>query len=518
MEISLINWLLSAVPIILFLIVMLGLNWGGSKAGALSWLFTVLIAVAFFGAGFELIGYTYIKAFLLSIDVLLIIWTALFLYNLTEQAGTIKRIGEWLSKLTQNRALQGIFLGWLFPSFLQGMGGFGVPVAVAAPLLVSTGFNPIQALVMASIGHAWGVSFGSMASSFQTMMAITNLPDDVLAPAVAVLLGIAAIVSGILVTYIADGVRGIKSTFFLTLLLGLILGSGQYLLSTNGLYILAVTIPALVALVISYLLISGRKKNNSSDTSSNKKLLISMLPYVILVVMTLAFNLITPINNILDKLFLTLKFPEISTSLGDLTAAGPGRNIKLLNHPGMIIFLSGLISFFVFTKAGFLQKKDFKVILKKTAKKSTDTTIAIFTMVGIAVIMSHTQMTGILAEGISRAFNQNLFPFVSPFIGAVGAFITGSNNNSNVLFAALQMRTAELLGLSVPLILAAQSAGGALGSMMAPAKVILGCATVGLEGKEGEVIGKILIYGMGLVALIGLLTLIFSNLGTFNAS
>ena len=517
MEISIINWFLSAAPIILFLVVMLGFKWGGSRAGALSWLLTVIIAVVFFGAGFDLIGYTYIKAFLLSIDVLLIIWTALFLYILTEQAGTIKRIGEWLSKLTSNRALQGIFLGWLFPSFLQGMGGFGVPVAVAAPLLVSTGFNPIQALVMASIGHAWGVSFGSMASSFQTMMAITGLPGEVLAPAVAVLLGIAAIVSGILVTFIADGVKGIKSTFFLTIFLGLILGSGQYLLSTNGLYILAVTIPALIALVISYLLISKSNLDNSTDISANQKLLVSMLPYVILVVMTLAFSLITPIKSTLGKFFLTLKIPEISTSLGDMTAAGPGRDIKILNHPGMIIFLSSLISFFVFIKAGFLQTKDFKTILKSTAKKSTDTTIAIFTMVGIAVIMSHTQMTGILAEGISKAFNQNLFPFVSPFIGAVGAFITGSNNNSNVLFAALQMRTAELLGLSVPLILGAQSAGGALGSMMAPAKVILGCATVGLEGKEGEVIGKILIYGMGLVALIGVLTLIFSNLGTFNA-
>ena len=517
MEISIINWLLSAAPIILFLIVMLGFKWGGSKAGALSWLITVLIAVTFFGAGFELIGYTYIKAFLLSIDVLLIIWTAMFLYILTEQAGTIKIIGEWLSLLTQNRALKGIFLGWLFPSFLQGMGGFGVPVAVAAPLLVSTGFTPIQALVMASIGHAWGVTFGSMASSFQTMMAITNLSGEILAPAVAVLLGIAAIVSGILVTYIADGIKGIKSTFFLTLLLGVVLGGGQYLLATNELYILAVTIPALAALIISFILISNRNKSKTTDITSNNKLLISMLPYVILVVMTLAFNLITPIKSTLGKYFLTLKFPEITTSLGDIIASGPGRDIKLLNHPGTIIFLSGLISFFVFTKAGFLQNKDFKTILKKTAKKSTDTTIAIFTMVGIAVIMSHTQMIGILAEGISRAFNQNLFPFVSPFIGAIGAFITGSNNNSNVLFAALQMRTAELLGLSVPLILGAQSAGGALGSMMAPAKVILGCATVGLEGKEGEVIGKILIYGMGLVALIGLLTLLFSNLGTFNA-
>ncbi len=518
MENSILNSLLSATPIILFLIVMLGLKWGGSKAGAFCWLITIIIAVLFFGANFELISYTYVKAFLLSIDVLLIIWTAMFLYILTEQAGTIKTIGEWLSKLTQNKALQGIFLGWLFPSFLQGMGGFGVPVAVAAPLLVSTGFSPIQALVMASIGHGWGVTFGSMASSFQTMMALTNLPGEILAPAAAVLLGIAAVFSGILVTYVADGIRGIKSTFFLTLLLGVILGSGQYLLATNGLFILAVTIPSLVALIISYLIIASRNKKNMINVPITKKLFISMLPYLFLVVLTLLFNLIPIVKDVLGKYFLSLSFPEIVTSLGDKTAAGPGRDIKLLNHPGMIIFLSGLLSFFVFIKAGFLQKKDFKTIIKKTAKKSTDTTIAIFTMVGIAVIMSHTQMTNLLAEGLSHAFKQSLFPFVSPFIGAVGAFITGSNNNSNVLFASLQMRTAQLLGLNVPLILAAQSAGGALGSMMAPAKVILGCATVGLEGKEGVVIGKTLIYGMALVALIGILTLIFSSLGTFNAN
>lgn len=512
------NWLLSAAPIIFFLVVMLGFKWGGSKSGAFSWLITVIIAVIFFGANFDLIGYTYIKAFLLSIDVLLIIWTAMFLYILTDQAGTVATIGEWLSKLTRNRALQGIFLGWLFPSFLQGMGGFGVPVAVAAPLLVSTGFSPTQALVMASIGHAWGVAFGSMASSFQTMMAISGISGEVLAPALCVLLFFAVIVSGILVTYIADGFRGIKSTFLLTILLGIVLGGGEFLLATKGFYILAVTIPALVALIISYLIITGRTREKSTEISSNKKLLVSMLPYIILVVLTLAFNLITPLKSALGNYFLRLDFPAITTSLGDITAAGPGRDIKLLNHPGTIIFLSSVISFFIFTKAGLLKNKDFKTIIKKTARKSTDTTIAIFSMVGIAMIMAHTQMTGILAQGISQSVNQNLFPLISPFIGAIGAFITGSSTNSIVLFAALQMRTAELLGLSVPLILAAQSAGGALGGMMAPAKVILGCATVGLEKKEGEVIGKILIYGMGLVGLIGVLTLLFSNMGFFNAN
>lgn len=516
MEISLINWLLAAAPIILFLIVMLGYKWGGSRAGALSWLVTVLIALLFFGANFKLIAFTYVKAFLLSIDVLLIIWTALFLYILTEQAGTIQKIGDWLSHLTQDKAVQGIFLGWLFPSFLQGMGGFGVPVAVAAPLLVSTGFNPVQALVMSSIGHAWGVTFGSMSSSFQTLMAVTGLPGELLAPATSVLLGIATFFSGILVTYVADGIRGIKNTLLYTTLLSIILAGGEYLLSTNGLWIIAVTVPALIALIVNYLLISGKNHHAGDSPLSKKELLLSMFPYIVLVVLTLSFNLIKGLKTLLGQFKIELFFPEITTTLGDITAAGPGRSIKLLNHPGAIIFLSAMITFFIFQAAGMLGKKDFSAIIKKTVISSTNTTIAIFTMVGIAVIMSHTTMTEILAVGISRAFNQNLYPLVSPFIGALGAFITGSNSNSNVLFGHLQMRTAELLGINVPLILAAQTAGGAIGSMMAPAKVILGCATVGLGSREGEVIGKILIYGFALVLLIGLLTLLFSYYGTFN--
>lgn len=516
MEINLITWLLAAGPIILFLIVMMVFKWGGSRAGALSWLVAILIALLFFGANFELVAYTYTKAFFLSLDVLLIIWTALFLFTLTDQAGTITKIGNWLTNLTTDKAMQGIFLGWLFPSFLQGMGGFGVPVAVAAPLLVCTGFNPVQALVMSSIGHAWGVTFGSMASSFQTMLAVTNLPGELLAPAASVLLGILAFICGLLVTFVADGLRGLKSAFFTTTIIGAILAGGQYLLSVSGLWIIAVTVPALIALIVNYTIITLRRSSHASSPVSQRELLLSFLPYVILVTLTLIFNLVGGIKSTIGQVKLELIFPEIVTSLGDVTPAGPGRAIRILTHPGSIIFLSSMITYLVFHFVGILKKNDISIIFKRTVKSSTNTTIAIFTMVGISTIMSHTQMTEVLALGISRAFGRSVFPLVSPFIGALGAFISGSNNNSTVLFAALQMRTAELLGLSVPLILAAQTAGGSMGSMMAPAKVILGCATVGLSNKEGEVIGKILIYGISLVLLAGILALVFNEFGIFN--
>jgi lactate permease len=125
-------------------------------------------------------------------------------------------------------------------------------------------------------------------------------------------------------------------------------------------------------------------------------------------------------------------------------------------------------------------------------------------MVGVASIMLHSGMTTLLAEGLSVSFGEKVYPAIAPFIGALGAFITGSNTNSNVLFGALQQNSAALLNLSAPLILAAQTAGGSLGSVLAPAKVIVGCSTVGLSGEEGRVMRKLLGYGLitiGTVAL-----------------
>ena len=517
MEIKLISWLLAASPIILFLTLILVMKWSGSRSGALTWIVTVLIASIFFGADLNLLGYATVKAFFISLDILLIILTALFLHRITEKAGTIQKIGQALSKSTNNRALKAIFLGWLFPSFLQGVGGFGVPVAVSAPLLVSAGFSPAQSVIMASVGHAWGVTFGSMASSFQSLIAATNLPGSLLAPSCALLLGIVSFFCGLLVTFIADGIQGVKRNFLYTLFFGCILGISQYTLAINGLWIIAVTIPSLLALGIGIIIIrfsplrkqekevSTEKAERHSKNSHEPSLAVSMLPYGILVLLTLIINLIPSLNNFLNQTKIFVQFPKITSLLGDVTPAGPGRIINIFSHPGTIILISALISFLILYKSGFLKRCDFKNILKLTIGGSIQTSLILFMMVGIAVIMSHTRMTDILAQGLSQIFNKNLYSFISPFIGAVGAFLTGNNTSSNVIFANLQMRTADLLGLSVPLILAAQTAGGAIGSVLSPAKVFLGCSTVDVDGREGQVIGKLLVYGLILIIIIGVI-------------
>lgn len=132
-------------------------------------------------------------------------------------------------------------------------------------------------------------------------------------------------------------------------------------------------------------------------------------------------------------------------------------------------------------------------------------------MVGLSQLMDHTGMTLQLADALSKIF-QSSFPLVSPYIGMLGAFATGSNNNSNVLFAPLQEGIAVMLRISPAVIVAAQTTGGSLGSMIAPAKVIVGCSTVNIQDRVGEIIRMTLPYGLAIGILMGITTFIFVSI------
>jgi lactate permease len=112
--------------------------------------------------------------------------------------------------------------------------------------------------------------------------------------------------------------------------------------------------------------------------------------------------------------------------------------------------------------------------------------VSIVSMVTMAVVMESSGMTETLARGLAEAMGR-AYPVIAPWIGGLGAFMTGSNTNSNVVFGALQQRMAELLGYSVAVILAAQTAGAGLASVLAPTKIVVGTSTAGMAGREGEV-------------------------------
>src|SRR4030042_2304117 len=125
---------LALIPILLILVLMLGLRWGAVRASMAGYLAALLLAGFYFGSGVELLAYAHLKALLSSLDVLLIIWAAFLLYRVTDEAGAVAQLGDALPHLTADRGMQALVIGWGFASFLQGVGGFGGPVAVVAPL------------------------------------------------------------------------------------------------------------------------------------------------------------------------------------------------------------------------------------------------------------------------------------------------------------------------------------------------------------------------------------------------
>ena len=122
--------LLSLLPILLILFLMLALRWGAAQAGAAGYLSALAIALLFFGAGPKLLAYAHVRALLLSLDVLVIIWAAFLFYRVADEAGAVRVISQSLPYLTADRGMQALIIGWTFAAFLQGVGGFGVPVAV----------------------------------------------------------------------------------------------------------------------------------------------------------------------------------------------------------------------------------------------------------------------------------------------------------------------------------------------------------------------------------------------------
>jgi lactate permease len=492
------NWLLALSPIIVVLILMVGLRWGGSRAGPVGWLVALVVGVLFFGATPQVILFSQVRGLLLSLYVLYIIWMALVLYHVVNDAGAIEVIGKAVSRLTGDRVLQLLILGWAFSSFL---------------LLIGMGFSPVVSVAAVAIGHSWSVTFGDIASSFQALIASTGMDGYALAPWSGILLGLACFGGGLGVAHVYDGSRGLRRAALAILVIGAGMSLTQYLLAVNGLWSLAGFMAGLAGMVAGGVMArlpvyrGGEAQEAvaraTGDARKDPGPLLAVSAYLILVVLVTAAELVAPLHDLLNRLVIMVDLPAVSTTLGWVTQAGPGRTISVFGHPGALLGYTCIVAFFIYRRTGHYRPGVIGRIWRGTTSSGVSSTIGIASMVGMALIMDHSGMVHFLARGLSESVG-TAFPIFSPLIGMLGAFMTGSNTNSNVIFAPLQKSTAELIGINSLIILGAQTAGGALGSMLAPAKIIVGCSTAGLAGREGEVMRKTLPYGLLTAAFLGL--------------
>lgn len=498
-------YLLALLPIIIVLILMLVFHAGSHQAGFAGWVVGIVIAFLAFGLNKEVLWVSQVKSLLVTLNVLLVIWPALLLYHLVDQAGGIRAIAMALEGLMPDRKWLSIIQAWMLSAVIENLSGFGLPIAITSPMLMVLGVPPVTAVAASAIGHTWAVTMSGMALSFRTLVDVTNSNAIELFPTTAFLLGIVVVLSGLAVIFVLKQ----KKYWWRVVILGIVVAAVQYLACLAGLIPVASFAGAIVGILGGIVLCKCPRGWHAKERPT-PAFFTGILSYGFLILAIVIVTAIKPINQWLSSVTWTMAFPAVVSLNGYATAAGNGYLFRFLIHPGVLILLTCIFAILAVPRIKNLPIGKLKPALKLTTKAAIPASLGTLFMIALSSLMEHTGMTMMIAEGLSKLMGA-VYPLFSPLVGMVGAFATGSNTNSNVLFGAMQKGVAGLLNISPLVLLAGQTVGGSLGSMIAPAKLAVGGTTTGLKGREGEVLRITLPIGLVIVLIIGVVALFLST-------
>ncbi|MCK8817836.1 L-lactate permease [Natroniella sulfidigena] len=489
MEFSIELWISAMIPIILLLFTISYLKIKSTRAALISLITALVIAVINYKLTFAQLGIAIAKGVSLSLYVILIIMGAIFLYNVAKTVGAFEVIRDFMLNLSGDKLLQILALAWAFSSFIQGISGFGVPVAVIGSLMVGMGFDPLIALSAVLIGHSWAVGFGSMGSTFYALSLVTGLEPMRLGLVLSLLFYLPIITTGLAVAHLQGGLKAVKSSLKYVLPIGLLMGSVQLGVVKLGFPHLASLLGGLSGSIFFLIILNRNKKEKERKNKNNEEMSIglALLPYFILIG-TALLSQIPLFKNLLPEWQVGFYYPGFTTLLGYQVRPEEGyAAIELFSHPVTFLLLAGVLGILIYLAKGFLASGQVKEILQSSYQQGSSSSLTVLLLMIMALVMNDSGMLYMFAQGLIEISN-TYFPIISPFIGILGAFLTGSTTSSNVLFGGVQTEVAELLELSPYLIAANQAVGASLGSAVAPAKILLGVSTVGALGLEGRVL------------------------------
>ncbi len=519
-------WVMAFLPIITLIVLMVVFRWGASKAAPVGLIITIFTGLIFYKANIPLLAIESAKGVWNALVIILIIWTAILMYQVGDSAKAFLAIRSGMNRLLPNELLLVMAMGWVFESFLQGITGFGVPVAVGAPLLIGIGVKPLWAVVIPLLGQAWGNTFGTLAAAWDSLALSAGLVTGSAEYFKTALWTSAFIflwncLAGFAICWFYGRWKAVSKGFYALVVISLIQGGGEILLSQIN-TTLCCFIPALVSLVVLILMgqmkrykeawkIEDSKIMDRTVTASSEQneipmtLMQAFVPYFLLSIITIAVLTIEPLNKFLGQWSWGPSFPETSTGLGYVNSAVKNYSpLAPLTHASMFLFVSAIIGLIYYQAHGWIKKGAVSSIFSKSTKMTMPSGIAVVTLVIMSRIMGGTMQTTVLANGIAATLGKS-YTILAPFVGLLGTFMTGSNMSSNILFGDFQMATAKILNLDAPAILGAQSAGGAIGSALSPSKIILGTTTANILGKEGDVMRQLMLITIPATIVIGLI-------------
>ncbi len=508
--------LVAAVPI-LALLILLGVFRVRSWISALTGLIASLI-VALFVYGMPATQAFSSALYGAAYGILPIGWivfTAILLYKLTVETGKFEIIRNSIGGLTSDRRLQALLIAFAFGAFIEGAGGFGTPVAVAAAMLAGLGFEPFNAAAICLLANTAPVAFGSIGIPVVTLAQVTSYPLPVLSGDVGRLCAPIAMFIPAYLILVMSGWKGLKGVFPAAAVCGIVFAGiqlgvsnlvGPYLTDILG---SVAAMGALVALFKIWKPAGHAEPPKTGHTSGAA--LMAWMPYAFLVVFVLAWG-IPSTKAILDKVTVAFPWPSLHNQVIRVApiAAKPSPYGAMYNFNWLSASGTSCL-FAVFAAALVFRVKpgDFCKWTWETTKQLALPMVTISSMLALAYLMNYSGQTATLALAFSAS--GKLFPFFSPLLGWLGVFLTGSDTSANALFGNLQLVTAGLLGFKPAMMASANSAGGVMGKMISLQSIAIAVVAAQMHrSEEARLFRFTLKHSIFLASLVGLLTLFYA--------
>lgn len=533
--------ILASLPILATIFLMAGLTWPAKRAMPLAWALASGLGLFFWRMDPLRVAAATLEGALNAFNILLVVFGAILLMNTLRLSGAMGVISRGFSGISSDRRVQVVIIGWLFGSFVEGAAGFGTPAALAAPLLVGLGFPPLAAAMLTLVMNSTSVTFGAVGTPILVGLrtALEGLvPEAAVLPLLArvgLWTAVLNIFTGSLVPLLAvclmtrffgkeGSIRqGLEAAPF-----ALAAGLSFTLPSLVLAYLFGPELPSMGGALVGMLLMVGAARRGilvpkrgwdfpgelrpGEETSSlageelprpgGMSPLRAWAPYMLVAAILVATRLPAfGIKGVLTAF--TFTWPDI------LGQEGVGYNLQPLYSPGLIPFV--LVAGLTFVLHG-MKKGEILSSWKKTFDQLLPAALALVFAVAMVRVLVQSRINGAGIDGMLLTLSNfasgaagGAWPLLSPFIGVLGSFVSGSNTVSNILFGGFQYSVAETLDISRTLILALQAAGGAVGNMIAVHNVVAVSAVVGILGREGEIIRKNLLPALLYAAALGLL-------------
>ncbi|MDY5584529.1 MAG: L-lactate permease [Arcanobacterium sp.] len=458
--------------------------------------------------------------------IVFIVVAAVWLYNLTVSSGRADDVRSVFSMVGKgDMRLQALLVGFSFCGLLEGLAGFGAPVAIVAAMLVSFGIAPLKAAVVTLVGNAINVCFGAMAIPLTTAGTIGGLEGSVVASTAATITPIIATFIPLLLLFILDGIRGVKQLWFVAVVQGFVTACGHFIAANFISYELTAVFASLlgfavVAGFLQFINPSTPEEWRSVAATSKpgtKDLVLGLMPYWLVVIVfgvAKLWRIGIDLPAALSSTDIILQWPGL---YGHLIAADGSQSqgalfkLQTLASPGTMIVFTALIVSFVYGLYGKTEKYSYSFgrgikELWKTIYTLRISLLTIALVMSLAYVMNFSGQT--IAIGAALAATGSAFGFLSPILGWIGTAVTGSATSSNALFASMQSTAAQGAGIDPQLLLAANSIGGGTGKIVSPQTLAIAATAVNKPGLESEMLQKAAPWSAGLLFI--LCCLIFS--------